>query len=129
MPKCRAVECHHEAETAWITDRMTDAGANEQVPVCGVHLVRLANRERVEFREGEPPPKSPSVWILRVLLPHGSERYYGDNWWGGDFTPAPGSAHRYESENAARYIGYSLKERGEIEDFTAEEVLNPRIKR
>jgi hypothetical protein len=40
-----------------------------------------------------------------------------------------GSAHRYESENAARYIGYSLKERGDIEDFTVEEVLNPRTKR
>ncbi len=48
---------------------------------------------------------------------------------GGDFTPACGSAHRFESENAARYIGYSLKERGDIEDFTVEEILNPRTKR
>jgi hypothetical protein len=48
------------------------------------------------------------------------------DWFGGDFTPAPGSAHPYESAVAARCIGYSLKERAEIEDFTVEEIRNPR---
>ena len=126
MPRCRAEQCTREAETAWITDRLDDDGRHEQMPVCGRHLVRLANREAVEFRDVDGRPEKPSVWVLRCALLSGPARYYGTNWFGGDFTPAPGSAHRYESEMAARYIGYSLKEREEIEDFTVEEIRNPR---
>ena len=126
MPRCRAETCTREAETAWITDDIDEDGYNVQQPVCGRHLVRLANREHVEFRDCDPGPKRPSEWVLRVQLPSGQERYYGPNWWGGDFTPAPGDATRYESENAAKYIGYQMKDRNQILDFTVEEIMNPR---
>lgn len=38
------------------------------------------------------------------------------------FTTARGSAERYESENAARHVGYLLKEQGTCIDFTIEHI-------
>ena len=66
--RCRSQNCTREAETAWITDRITPEGRNEQLPVCGQHLVRLANREPVEWRPEDEERPAESEWVVRVVL-------------------------------------------------------------
>lgn len=126
--RCAVKECTRESETRWITDTVDDDGVYEQVPVCGRHLGQLASRTPLEFDDSGTPPKRPSVWVLKVRLRNGEERFFGETFWGGDFTAAPGDAHRYESELAARHIGYTMKEHKRIEDFSVEEIVNPRAR-
>lgn len=53
----------------------------------------------------------PTEWVLKVETRNGPEHFYGTNFWGGDFTAAPGDAHRYEPEMAATYVEYTLKDK------------------
>ncbi|MCF6734895.1 hypothetical protein [Blastococcus sp. KM273129] len=126
--RCRSQNCTREAETAWITDRITPEGRNEQLPVCGQHLVRLANREPVEWRPEDEERPAESEWVVRVVLRDAPELYYGEGSLGGRFTRFRGSAYRFHSEESARFEGYQLKEqlRNRIIDFTVEEITRPR---
>jgi hypothetical protein len=62
-----------------------------------------------------------------VTFQDGGQRYYAAPGSYSEFTSAPGNSARYESENAALYIGYSVKQRNKrIEHVEAVEIKNPR---
>jgi len=64
-------------------------------------------------------------YLIRVRFQDGQERYYANagirQAW-GDFTKARGNAARWDTEDGARYVGYTLKEQYKrIVDFEVEE--------
>jgi hypothetical protein len=69
----------------------------------------------------------PSQWVISVQFADGPERYYGDNDFGGQWTPHRGNARRYESKDDALFHAYGLKEGYDrIVEVGVEELVNPR---
>lgn len=69
----------------------------------------------------------PEQWIIVTRFHSGDTAFWGETRWAwSGLTPYRGNAHRYESENAALHIGYTLKESGALKDFTVEKLLRPR---
>jgi hypothetical protein len=62
------------------------------------------------------------------VLNDAPELYFGEGSLGGRFMSFRGDAYRFESEDAARYEGYRLKEqmKGRLFDFTVQQIASPR---
>jgi len=69
----------------------------------------------------------PEQWIIVTKFDSGDIAFWGETRGGASgLTPYRGNSYRYESESAALYEAYSLKERHELKDFHVERLPRPR---
>jgi hypothetical protein len=95
----------------------------------GPNSVRIpAPNPRIPEHTGRSPH---GRWVIVTSFPSplgyldrpGGRAYWGETRSGYDgLTPYPGNAYRYESENAALYEAYELKQRRRFSDFIIEEL-------
>lgn len=72
-------------------------------------------------------PTPPEQWVITASFRSGDKAFWGSRRYGGPgLTPYRGNAHRYESRNAALYMGYSLKEAHLLREFEVEQMERPR---
>lgn len=72
-------------------------------------------------------PDRPDQWIIVTRFDSGDVAFWGTTRWGwSGLTPYRGNSHRYESENAALHVGYTLKESRALKDFHVERLPRPR---
>ena len=71
----------------------------------------------------------PSKWVVAATFVDGDRRYWGGTFSERPWTTARGNAVRYESENAARFEAYRLKDMyRRISGVAVEEIVNPRAR-
>jgi hypothetical protein len=71
----------------------------------------------------------PSRWVVIAIFVNGDRRYWGGTFSERPWTIARGSAVRYDTENAARFEAYRLKDLyRRISDVAVEEIVNPRAR-
>jgi hypothetical protein len=59
-------------------------------------------------------------WIIGTRFDSGDIAFWGKRWGWSGLTPYRGTSHRYETENAALYVAYGLKERHVLKEFRVE---------
>ena len=70
-----------------------------------------------------------SKWVVVAIFANGDRRYWGGTFSERPWTIARGSAVRYETEHAARFEAYRLKDMyRRISDVAVEEIVNPRAR-
>jgi hypothetical protein len=71
----------------------------------------------------------PSKWVVLAVFRDGGRRYWGGTFSERPWTIARGSAVRYETEDAARFEAYRLKDiYRRVSNVAVEEIVNPRAR-
>lgn len=80
-------------------------------------------RSQAETAPQQRPSGPRERWIIKTQFRYGGgTAYWGNLDRGTGLTPYRTNAIAYESENAARYEGYTLKEFGRIGEFEVEQI-------
>jgi hypothetical protein len=98
------------ARPRWIKDLA------EREPLTHEQVDKMLSPKRGRARQLEQ-------WVIKTTFDSGDTAYWGAQRYGGTgLTPSRANADRYESENAALYVGYELKAARRLGEFTAEKL-------